>query len=109
MKIINLTPHPLTLVGNNGTLNVLVSGQIARLAVTRQMLAPVMIDGIELPVTHPTLGDIIGLPDPQPGVLLVVSALVAEAAGRRDVMSPGELIRDENGVIIGAKGLCAYA
>lgn len=109
MKVVNLTPHPLTLVGNNGTLNVPASGQIARLAVTRQMLAPVTVDGVELPVNHPALGDIVGLPDPQPGVLLVVSALVAEAAERLDVMSPGELLRDENGVIIGAKGLCSYA
>lgn len=109
MKIVNLTPHPLTLVGNNGTLNVPASGQVARLAVTRQMLAPVVIDGVELPVSHPVLGAIVGLPDPQTGVLLVVSALVAEAAQRMDVMSPGELLRDENGVIIGAKGLCSYA
>jgi hypothetical protein len=109
MKIVNMTPHPLTLVGNNGTLNVPVSGQVARLAVTRQILAPVTVDGVELPVNCPVLGDIVGLPDPQTGVILVVSALVAEAAERLDVMSPGELLRDENGGIIGAKGLSSYA
>lgn len=109
MKVVNLTPHPLTLVGNNGTLNVPASGQIARLAVTRQPLAAITVDGVELSVNRPTLGDVTGLPDPQPGVVYVVSALVAEAAGRLDVMSPGELLRDENGVIIGAKGLCSYA
>lgn len=109
MKVVNLTPHALTLVGSNNVLTVPVSGQIARLAVTRQMLAPITVDGVELAVNRPTLGNITGLPDPQPGVVYVVSALVAEAARRPDVMSPGELIRDTAGVIIGAKGLCSYA
>jgi hypothetical protein len=108
MKILNLTPHALTLVGENGTLEVPPSGQVARLAVTRTVCAPVTIDGVTLPVSRPTLGDIVGLPAPQQGVLLVVSALVAEAAGRADVMSPGELLRDAAGAVIGASGLCAY-
>lgn len=104
----NLTPHAVTLVGNNNVLTVPASGQLARLAVTRQPLAPITVYGVELAVSRPTLGEIIGLPDPQPGVIYVVSALVAEAARRPDVMSPGELIRDTAGVIIGARGLCAY-
>ena len=107
--LLNLTPHPLTLVGENGTLEVPPSGQVARLAVTRTALAPVEVDGVTLPVSRSTLGDIVGLPAPEPGVLLVVSALVAEAAGRADVMSPGELIRDTTGAVIGARGLCSYA
>lgn len=108
MKIINLTPHPLTLVGDNGTLQVPPSGQLARLAVTRTALAPVTIDGVTLLVSHPTLGEITGLPPAEDGVILIVSALVAEAANRADVFSPGELIRSPEGAVIGAKGLCSY-
>jgi hypothetical protein len=48
MKITNLTPHPLALAGDNGTLEVPPSGQIARLAVTRTALAPVTVEGITL-------------------------------------------------------------
>lgn len=107
-EILNLTPHPLTLVGEDGTLTVPASGQVARLAVTRTACAPVTFDGVTLPVSRPTMGDIVGLPAPAPGVILVVSALVAEAAGRADVMSPGELLRDTTGAVIGARGLCAY-
>lgn len=108
MKLLNLTPHLLTLVGGNGTITVPPSGQVARLAVTRTACPPVTIDGVTLPVSRPVLGDIVGLPAPEPGVLLVVSALVAEAANRGDVMSPGELLRDSTGAVIGARGLCAY-
>lgn len=108
MQIRNLTPHALTLVGDNGTVTVPASGQVARLAVTRTALDPITIDGVTLPVSRPTLGEIVGLPAPEPGVILVVSALVAEAANRGDVMSPGELLRDAAGNVIGARGLCAY-
>lgn len=108
MKIVNLTPHPLTLVGENGTLEVPTSGQIARLAVERTALFPINCDGVELPVSRPTLGEIINLPAPKEGLIFVASALVAEAAGRADVMSPGELLRDPDGRVVGARGLCAY-
>lgn len=107
-KIKNLTPHPITLVGENGTLTIQPSGQVARLAVTRETLAPVVIDGVVLPVSRPTLGEIVGLPEPKAGVLYVVSALVAQQAKQKDVVSVGELLRDEAGRVIGASGLCAY-
>jgi hypothetical protein len=108
MKIINLTPHSLTLVGENGTLVVPPSGIIARLAVTRTALAPVTIDGVTLSVTHPVMGDVTDIPSAVDGVIYVASALVAGAVNRGDVMSPGELIRDSAGNVIGARGLCAY-
>jgi len=108
MKIKNLTPHALTIVGVNGTLVVPPSGVVARLAVTRTALAPVTIDGVELPISIPVMGEVTDLPPAEDGVILVVSALVAGAVNRPDVMSPGELIRDSNGNVIGAKGLCAY-
>lgn len=108
MKIVNLTPHSLTLVGENGTLNIPPSGDIARLAVTRTALAPVVIDGVSLPVSLPVMGEVEGLPAAVHGVILVVSALVAGAVNRVDVYSPGNLLRDGEGNVIGAEGLCAY-
>ena len=84
------------------------SGVIARIAVTRTALAPVTIDGVELAVSLPVMGEVTDLPSLKAGVIFVVSALVAGAANRPDVMSPGELIRDGAGNVIGARGLCAY-
>lgn len=83
-------------------------------------MAPLEIDGgeivggdviptsVTLAVSRPTLGEITGLPPSREGVIYVASALVAEAAHRRDVFSPGELIRDEEGRVVGARGLCSY-
>ena len=108
LKRVNLTPHSLTLVGDNGTLTVPPSGSIARLAVTRTALDSIAIDGVSLPVNLPVMGGIIGLPPAQAGVVIVVSALVAGAVNRADVYSPGNLLRDGAGNVIGAEGLCAY-
>jgi len=109
MKLVNLTPHAVTLHGIDGSVTLPPSGAIARLAVTRFPLTSVVIDGVTLEVNRPTMGAVSGLPDDNyPDVLYVVSALVAEAVRRRDLVSPGELLRDSAGVIIGAKGLCSY-
>lgn len=108
MRIANLTPHSLTLVGDNGTLTVPPSGSIARLTVTRTAFDSIVVDGVLLPVNLPIMGDIVGLPGYQADVILVVSALVAGAANRADVMSPGNLLRDAQGNVVGAEGLCAY-
>jgi hypothetical protein len=108
-QLVNLTPHALTLVTAGGTpITFLASSRLARLAVVREARPALAIDGEIYGVVRPTLGEITGLPDPAPGVIYVASALVAEKAGRADVFSPGELIRDAAGVIVGARGLCAY-
>jgi len=108
MKIVNLTPHAIVIQGLNETLTVAPSGQLARLSVTREVRPSIIVGDVIVPVTRPSLGVIIGLPDPVEGTVLIVSAFVAEAAKRADVMSPGELVRDSAGVIVGARGLCSY-
>lgn len=63
-----------------------------------------------MPVYRRVMGEVTGLPDPEPNVSLIVSALVAthpSVAGRADVFSPGELIRDAAGKPIGCRGLFA--
>ena len=109
MKIINLTPHDLSLITSNGiTVTIARSGEIARLAITREARAELHVGSDVFTVSRPTLGEITGLPPAQDGVIFIVSALVAETASRGDVMSPGELVRDSGGMVIGAKGLCSY-
>ena len=44
--------------------------------------------------------------DEQPDVLLIVSAMVRQALpDRKDLASPGDLVRDENGAVIGCGNL----
>jgi hypothetical protein len=109
-QLVNLTPHALTLVTASGTpITFQASGKIARLKVIRQIQPQIGVDGEVYDVITPTLGDIDGLPEPVEGIIYVVSSMVAEKAKRADVLSPGELIRDAAGVIVGARGFCSFA
>ena len=60
------------------------------------------INGI--PLTTTSFGDVIDLPAPQDGVFFIVSRLVLSACpDRNDLLVPNDLVRDDNGNIIGAK------
>jgi len=105
MTIINLTPHKLNIQDLGGDFLVVPpSGTIARVAVSLKETA-VLDPGIQ--IYSPTYGEVTDLPEPRDGVNLVVSGLVAAAAPRPDVFSPGELIRDEEGKPTGCRGLKA--
>lgn len=99
--LINLTPHDLAVHTPDGVVTLPRTDTIARVATVSVPAAPV--GGI--PTVTTTFGEVTCLPDPQPGVILVVSGMVASAAPRPDVMSPGDLVRDESGRPIGCQGL----
>nr|DAU96984.1 MAG TPA: hypothetical protein [Bacteriophage sp.] len=80
MTFLNFTPHTITL--NDGTAYESVG--VARVANT-------FSDFDECGVCSVEFGDIQGLPEPQEGTLLIVSALVlsaAKAVGRTDCVAP---------------------
>ena len=108
MKLINLTPHPLNIrVSDTEERCIPVGGDAPRLSVVREKLGIIAED---IPIVRTTMGKPVGLPPVKPGVILIVSALVAEhpsVADRADLAYPGAAIRDEDGKIIGADGLCA--
>lgn len=59
-----------------------------------------------------TINTSVGLPNPIPGMYIIVSRVAAEALKiyhRPDIRVPGEPIRDRNGVQIGAVGISQYA
>jgi hypothetical protein len=62
-------------------------------------------DPIEAVEAH--YGNVEGLPSPRDGVIYIVSGMVASAAPRDDVFSPGELERDEGGRVVGCLNLRA--
>lgn len=94
--IINLTPHAVNASG----VTFAPSGTIARVNVTRVQVATV--EGV--PVYRGSYGETVNLPAPD-GNLYIVSALVRNAnPGRADLLSPGNLIRDEKGNVIGCDG-----
>lgn len=101
MKLVNLTPHPVRLCG----LDIQPSGQVARVSTTEVVVDNIDVDGTNVPILSVEFGEVVGLPEPEDGTIFIVSALVAQAARRSDVMSPGRLVRDPEGRVIGADGL----
>lgn len=103
LTLSNLTPHTLNLVLPDGSVKAVPpSGQVARCASTSSQAGE--FDGI--PLSKTTFGQVQDLPEPQDGTLFVVSALVRQAVPHRtDVASPGDLVRDADGNVVGCKGL----
>lgn len=99
-NLINLTPHDVNLNGEVFP----KSGQIARVSVTKVQVGTVC----NVPVFSPRYGDITDLPDVNVGSAFIVSSLVRthpSVKNRKDLFSPADLVRDVNGVVIGADGL----
>lgn len=104
--IINLTPHGVNVYDEKRTFvgSIGASGDVARVDVKREYYG-FLSSEFPAPVYYTTSGNVIGLPDQRDGVLLLVSTLVREALkGRLDLLSPGDAIRDEKGVVIGCIG-----
>lgn len=109
-KLINLTPHAIMMVNGEGEniLTIEPSGNVARVTQSTEQLATVTIDGVVIPVTQNTYGELVNLPEEEDGVSLIVSAMVASAGeklGRKDLFIPNETVRDEKGFIVGCKSL----
>lgn len=119
MKIINLTPHEITVYASS---DVKPAGQKGYV-LARENAEPIyrfpsrgvsrasccetpLKDVMGVPVFSMTYGDPEGVPDWREGVYLIVSGLTAQAcrhAGRRtdDLLTTARIVRDADGRIIG--------
>lgn len=104
MMMINLTPHTVNIVREDGSiLSIAPSGKVARCE-QREEQMPVLADGI--PVMRLVLGAVVDLPPAQEGVIYLVSHIVMQACPeRKDLAKPGQLVRNEAGEIIGCRCL----
>lgn len=108
IKIRNLTPHPVTVLGEDGKvlLTLEPEGVIPRVREEHIPDGEVMVGDVTVPIARINYADVEDLPAPQPGVYLVVSLLVAQAApDRPDLLVPIGQVRDSQGRIIGCRGL----
>ena len=104
MKIINRTPHPVSLCDADGNiLRVIESdGQPIRLAAKTVPAG----DWGGVPLSRTEFGEPVGMPEPEEGTLYIVSQLVKSAfPGRKDLMVPAEVVRDAEGKILGCQSL----
>ncbi len=112
IDVINLTPHDVTVMppSNAEVVNFPASGHFAR--VRESIGEEVWLDaGIgRVPLQKLTYGEQVDdLPDPSPGVLYLVSRLTALSVRRDDLIFPQGELRDDNGQIIGCRGLGTFA
>jgi hypothetical protein len=111
-SIINLTPHTIVLRDENGRDHEIPSTGRAVLKQTPGDL--VDVPGVPVPIAQPASGhEVVGVPEPQEGVLFLVSFPVAAFLRRPDVVSPGTgpqdgAIRTETGQIVGVTRLIQH-
>lgn len=104
MEFQNLTPHNINVVDSEGNevVSIPPSGEVARLAVDSVQVDT--INGVD--IYRSEFGEVEGLPEPKEGAMYIVSALVRTGfPNRSDLLSPGTLVRDEEGKPVGCQGL----
>ena len=112
MHVRNLTPHAIDLCEADGGRieRIEPDGVIARVSMgTADHGRSMTIGTREFSVIETSVGKATGLPDPQEGVILIVSRLVAEVAGRHDLIFPHDLSRDDTGAVIGCRAFATIA
>ena len=105
MLLKNFTPHNVVIV--NGAAKIVIpSDGIARVTETKTVAPSIDVDGVAVETFVSAFGEVENLPPQEDGVMVIVSAMVAGAAkDRNDLLVPGELVRDNDGNIIGCKSL----
>lgn len=104
----NLTPHEVKifkLVGTVPDLDLVIEEEeeVARVN-CEYVKVDKKVEGVDMYRT--VFGEVTGLPAYEEGVYLLVSAMVREALPlRSDLVSPGQLLRDDDGNVIGCLGL----
>ncbi len=114
VRVQNLTPHPITLIGAGGeAITLPPSGRIVRAQEVREVVGAVEIDGLgEIPVLAISYGEPEGLPEVvEADTIHIVSALAAQAirAHRPGIAHHffvvSDPVRDGEGRIVGARAL----
>ena len=106
MKLKNFTPHNVVIVINELEKIVIPSDGIARVTEEKNATPSIDVDGVIIETFVSAFGEVENLPPQEDGVMVIVSALAADAAkDRNDLLVPGELVRDNDGNIIGCKSL----
>lgn len=101
MRFVNLTPHDIAVIVDGKTTVFPKTSTVARCLITRTKVNN--IDGIPIYATR--FGDVMDLPPMEENKMFIVSALVKDREyTRQDLVSPGNLVRNSEGVVVGCEG-----
>ena len=102
MNIVNLTPHNIRLVREDGTeKNYLPSGEVARVIIQDRVAGE--LDGV--PILYGEVRGIEGIPERKEDTVYIVSLFVLQNSQRQDLIAPDTngAIRDGAGKILGVR------
>ena len=110
VELVNLTPHDVTITTPGGDVFMAACVNPARCERRDHLEGEIRVGPVVVPIYRVVFGAVTCLLPEQPGRLLVVSRLVAEARpDRRDLVVPDRLIRDDAGRPVGCRGLATIA
>lgn len=109
-SVVNLTPHAVRVVPESGPDAVFpATGAVVRVREVIGGTTWVATAEGRVPIQDVAYADTVDdLPDPQPGVLYLVSRVTAAAVDRADLVFPQGELRDERGSIIGCRALGTF-
>lgn len=97
--IVNLTPHTINEVTTGASIP--PSGRVVRVKATTTKVG----SHCGYPIFKSTFSEVEGLPEEEEGTMFIVSTLVMNACpARADLLSPGNLVRNEHGQPVGCVG-----
>ena len=108
MSFINLTPHLVRIMDEDGQLHgIQPSGSVATVSTTMTTAGTVFDGARTFAVSSRTFGQVQGLPEQQPGVTFIVSAMVLDHVNREDVVAPdtGATAIRKDGQVWAVRGL----
>ncbi len=108
VRLINLTPHPIKVLDADGTLLLEIppSGRLLRFR--EEVTDAGQVLGVPV-VTKRLVVDFADLPEHQLGTFYIVPLVVAQAVKRADFLVPDDLVRDNQGRVIGCRRFSVIA
>ncbi len=105
-KIVNLTPHAITLIDGATTYTFPPSGIVPRMASSTKE-----VEGFGFPVVMTTFGEVEGLPPAEEGTAFIVSTMLAKEAKRPDLLAPdtGPTAIRQDGQVVAVLGFQVFA
>ncbi len=96
-KLVNLTGHPVRIYGGSGRVTTIpASGVFIRVEEEPRVALRIRGGGDLISIVESTFGDVHGLPEQVPGVLYIVSRLVASMApDRQDLVFPDRAVKNK--------------
>lgn len=111
VTLYNTTPHDVCVVDFNGNvvLTVPKAAEPLRLReVTNDFPLTLAVGGAAVPVVEKAFAGVEDLPPAAEGTFYIVSLAVAQAARRDDFLVPDDLVRDDQGRIVGCRRFAVW-